>query len=635
MNNRPIKHVFRRDFNPDVDMDIDEDEEHTNQHNDEMDIDTDNLAGIKRGKISTESESESEPVPKDKKRKIIVQPQPQQQQAPLPPVQIIQPTIEPIKSVDVIQTSSNVNRFIAYNNITHNAVPPNRIKHMFLWIVHGGKPNNDNCRYECKDIPFNNVIYYSENYEILWDDFLRHIENPMNMQGDAKNFFFNGKEKAKVNRGNKYLRPLLFYGDIMKVQIMPYIGLYHIVFDSDNQNIIRFDKIISNAEISIKNNNPISTPITYSYLFNKIKEYADNYGIDTKVDVAIYACDAVSSQPTESERMSKEYTIPSPAINFVDTFYTNSVLFGIVNPNVTPFINQNPKYPLAGLTEQGCGLNVLAYCGVISYNEAVAGVTCLNRDKGTSIFQIVKYIHAYYTGNLFPASEYYSVIRFDIRPGTDVLFNMLNRNADFEISRFHTYGHNYESISQRLHSIAVIVKLYKTETGEHGHSICFHRDFGRIISCVDPQLKQEFHFGINNDERTQFYQYINHYGFKFMDIVFCDKKIYSSNQNANHFKDFILNHAITIRKPDLNLNFGGGRSKIKVLSKFVPKTYYEINKEINDVLGLESNITKNSICGLKSKTKYKTKSKSKSKTKSKSKSKSKSKRNTTKRNKTN
>ena len=167
------------------------------------------------------------------------------------------------------------------------------------------------------------------------------------------------------------------------------IGLYH--YSTKTQT---FTKILNWVNLYQKNY------WHYSDIFKAVRDTKD-YGIDIDdAALGIYCCR--STTPKYALEYGNNFSMTSHAhpieceiIHDEISLITNEEE---LNDSISPFLIENTNTTggwsaLGERTDQGCGLNVLSYFGLIPQRDAREMAVCLT--KGTSIVEICRYVNDY------------------------------------------------------------------------------------------------------------------------------------------------------------------------------------------------------------------------------------------------
>jgi hypothetical protein len=207
---------------------------------------------------------------------------------------------------------------------------------------------------------------------------------------------------------------------------------------------------------------------------------------------------------------------------------------------------------LAGLTHQGCALNVLSFYGILSEPRARERAVCLTL-KGTSIFSIITYIDHYNINNL----GNYAVARLGLSSGIDLIYKF--------ITQYTPQGESY----------AIIFKIYDDDTikntskySEIGHtiSVCFD-SHTKNVWFIDPQAG--IYEQLNPQYPNQLYSIIttNFPSKKFIDLILDgDYENNFTNQPTftfNQLVEAVQQGIIKIRDVPKDMYYGGKKRAVK------------------------------------------------------------------------
>ena len=193
--------------------------------------------------------------------------------------------------------------------------------------------------------------------------------------------------------------------------------------------------------------------------------------------------------------------------------------------------------PLAKQTVVGCGMNTLAYYGII--NQAMARTrVCALPVKGQSIFSVYSLIRLHY-----PQDNKFIVTRFPIQHGVGVIMHLMT-----------------EPIAV---GSAIIIKIYDVHDNPSGgfshlgHTISIYNN-GTSLMLIDPQAKIFVHF----TTAQELYGLLSHYypTKKFMDIVF---GVGNQNNPARSYLTYDQYNALggTVVPLVESIDFGGSRKR--------------------------------------------------------------------------
>lgn len=176
-----------------------------------------------------------------------------------------------------------------------------------------------------------------------------------------------------------------------KLRFIDVIGLYHYSTETHT-----FTKILNWVDLSKKKH------WFYDDIFKAVRDTKD-YGIDIDdAALGIYCCR--STTPKYALEYGNNFSMTSHAHPIEREIIHNEISL-ITNEeelnefdSISPFLIENTNTTggwsaLGERTDQGCGLNVLSYFGLIPQRDAREMVVCLT--KGTSIVEICRYVNDY------------------------------------------------------------------------------------------------------------------------------------------------------------------------------------------------------------------------------------------------
>lgn len=455
------------------------------------------------------------------------------------------------------------------------------IINFFLWVSHGVTVSplaTSNENYNSK-IP--RFVYYVEHglpqYPTsLFPHNLLAMQKPpnnpplSNFPSDFSYFYYGSDVRENVG-GNVRIPPLIYSLDPDPLGIVAAVsGLYYFKlskhFDTQHEmaqySLVSYDRIfLHNDLVKLYGN----TTITLSNIEKNILDYCKIHNISNlnTVNIGLFSCKLILEEYKkeyldEPLDIHEESVQPANIINF-EEYYTQikSSLLTIVISN-NPFSKPNWQ-ALAGLTHQGCALNVLSFYDLMSTPKARQRAVCLTL-KGTSIFRIIDYINYYLSITVGETMNFF-VCRTLIDRGLSLINAFMNSYRP---------GNNY----------VIIFKIYKDmvnpskpdEFSEIGHtlSVAFNIIDGKIW-IIDPQLR--FSEALSTSSNDELYQkVITNYGsdFKFVDIIFYASPINDTNFSTEPTRYTfpsegiiadITNNNLILRNRPPNLPYGGILSK--------------------------------------------------------------------------
>lgn len=405
------------------------------------------------------------------------------------------------------------------------------ITHFFFWASHGNTVSPLETSSEIYHTKIPRFVYYIQHglpqYSTSLDPYnLLAMQKPpnnpplSNFPSDFSKFYY-GYDVRENSGGNIRIPPLVYSLDPDPLGIVAsYTGLYYFklrkYFIPEEQaakyELVSYDRIFVHNELLQMYGNKY---ITLSKIEKHVLDYCKAHNISdlNKVNIGLFSCKIILEQYNyeylaQPIDIHEETVQPANIIN-VEQYYDQitSSLLTIAIPN-DPFSKSNWQ-ALAGLTHQGCAMNVLSFYDLMSTPKARQRAVCLTL-KGTSIFRIIDYLN-YYLKFIVETPINYFVCRFPIQYGLTIINSFMNSYKP---------GNNY----------VIIFKIYKDlvnpskpdEYSEIGHtlSVAFNINDGKNY-IIDPQI--QFSEGLNTVSNNELYQkIITKYGadFKFVDIIF-------------------------------------------------------------------------------------------------------------------
>jgi len=459
-------------------------------------------------------------------------------------------------------------------------------EHFFLYVNHGASVSTQNNYYEVS-YPFKSIVTYSKNLQEVTTPVLEQLLNSIkNGTDDSCQKLFNGEMSYQVDTELKEndpkrvvrLSPVIFrtnpnepYDEIKK-----YTGLYYFEVKIRDGKCMLIDKEnieqIYNHERFVRefgNNN-----VSYSQVFSLVKDACRSKKIENKnVHLGLFTCKSIhkeyeSEYPEGVRYQSVDIIDPYVARIMNADDYKHCVQL-YVSPCILDNINfakleENWK-PLAGMTHQGCAINIFAYLGFLEKRYAREKTVCLT--KGTSIFKLVDYINhisGYKRKGFF-------VCRFPIEEGLNLIKNYIIQHIS-EYIKFHKKNISY----------AIVVKLYEEENyregkSHMGHAISFIVNYVSDTNTLDiyysdpqsslPKVKIA-NMEILTTESIHKELYRNKpKSWKFMDIIYTVDEIGSLQDKLTQpIEKFLEEKKSYILKRDPSINYGG-RTKKNTLKK--------------------------------------------------------------------
>ena len=412
---------------------------------------------------------------------------------------------------------------------------PEKSVDIFLWVLHGDTISGNNNLYPIKN-KFKMTTFYSSSFKSLdntllktfnlhdWNGHLNIPEfqaNPQLIYGICPVIpaFTNGAESIS------FFPPMLFGVNPNETAIpRHHFGLFHItaVIRQHKCRITFLNQILGFDDLAQQWGGGAKT---YSILFSEIYNYAKSEGIDTANCIAgLYCCRDSSIYQKQYPGNDITDLIPTEQSNnyVADILETYRPITGkkltILQVDYDPSVLPTGWSPLASLTYQGCGLNVLAFYGILPQTTAREMTTCLPK-TGSPIFSIINYIDEYKEkiSNILDVPSEYIVYRFPIEEGLARIFQF--------------FGSQITSSPITIPNKFIIIKLYDTlehgsELNQVGHIVSFRSETkikngisSAHLYFVDPQIQISYYI---QDITT--FRFDVAYGrpttWRFMDIVF-------------------------------------------------------------------------------------------------------------------
>ena len=429
----------------------------------------------------------------------------------------------------------------------------------FLWVSHGSNVSDDTeYFYFPFEYKFNYLVMYSNPLKPTSDAELDAIiANPCDMVTGTCPILpiqkMNGKKKI-------YLPPLLFNLNEVEVpSVEEKIGLWHYRIKKLGHNVCQtvYAEQVHNYDYIRKKYG--YKYITYSSIFSEVEIYCDDVSIprDT-VSLGIFSCQSSNSNYTNTPVVRNKISKLIPRIKerniqieFEDSYDNNNKYL----PLSVPYKYSVVKHwnAIAGITTQGCGLNVLAYYDLMPENEARQETTCLY--KGTSIFKIIQYIADGLSEN--GDGQIYSalVIRYSVfNDGIKIIGYMLQNMLppDYAII-FKIYNDNFfeGNINHAGHTISILKKKVGTEIKYY---------------IIDPQLNIDSNnseqYNVTNVDELGLIMSTTYPGKTYFDIIYCKTNTNAANSieiDTIHMISDITNFTIVTNYE--NISYGGKKNK--------------------------------------------------------------------------
>jgi hypothetical protein len=405
------------------------------------------------------------------------------------------------------------------------------IIHFFLWVSHGNTVSPLATSSEIYHSKIPRFVYYSEHGRAQVDDSLipynlLAMQKPpnnsplSNFPSDFSDFYIGYDVRENVGG---YIRiPTLVYSldpDPLSI-VATYSGIYYFKLrkyfvpgdQTAKYGLVSYDRIfVHNDLLQIYRDKYI----THSNIEKHVLDYCKKNKISdlNKVNIGFFSCklilDIYINEYSELPLDIHEETVePANIINFEQHHAQIVSSLLTINIDNAPFSKKNWQ-ALAGLTHQGCAMNVLSYYDLMSLPKARQRAVCLTL-KGTSIFRIIDYLNYY--------------LKFSI--STPINYLVCRYNIEYGLTIINSFMNAYKSDDNYV----IIFKIYKDlvnptkpeEYSEIGHtlSVAFNRNDG-YNWIIDPQI--QFSEALNNGSNDDLYKkIITNYGddFKFVDIIF-------------------------------------------------------------------------------------------------------------------
>jgi hypothetical protein len=467
--------------------------------------------------------------------------------------------------------------------------PPQEGLNIFVFC-HGGTTTQDDIRYS-RITYINNVSYVSPPHHIL--NVTTTAINTASIYGFVQNRDVNVVSEIIYSEeipGSPYrtinLPPMIYTPDqVQNSNLSRMMGIYEM-----NENYTAVKKTIKTNQQLINENRAITSQeplisgqriLTFSKIEQIISEYVRlEYPnrrnlYEHRVNLRIYCCRSSMYDGTHS--FSSTYIQPpqpptyNPVIADEPTRYQKLSEDLIMNRNFELFgfrgdvnIVQNWNPLLWGVDYQGCGLNVLAYYGLLPQEDASSRASVLYK-TGTSIYKFIDYISSYY--RLQTPNASYISIKFS------------NRGTVSTICWFYLSTTPIRYIPMKIYRQA-------DPDREDGHFVSVIK-INECMSIWDPQT----------NTTLSFTEYLTQRQSVSYSLVFYHPNSITDNEQTNPIpyivnpvlESLIDRHAdeITIqRRQDLNLLWGGLKSSQtkNIENKITPMEMDKINKIKYDLI---------------------------------------------------
>ena len=426
-------------------------------------------------------------------------------------------------------------------------------KIMYLICQHGINTASTHSLYPIRS-PFPSVVYYSPAaYQILPEETARRLIQECEGDLITSTALQNGTFKAE--RGDHYLHvpPMLMKieeADLHKPLFTALEGVWRVVFtDNIVTSIVKIQTQRQWLDTAFDGNT--ETVRTQSYILHTLEKIVKKQKDDpATVSVGMLVCHDqtaysgriadLSGNPSYANAAEEPVLLPkeelfSSSEQIIPTDQLSLALWSV------PGFDPSTTSAWTALARQrivGCGMNVLAYYGIIEESEARCRVSALPV-QGQSIFSVYTMFH-------------------DIKitePTKFVVVRVPLENSD-EI---------FHELQQIPEDVVTFVKLYadtirKGEDSHVGHAISFIKHQG-VLYLVDPQASGnvEIHSGTELRQHTRYLYHDK----EFIDMVFIERPIIVGNRTIYSVDEF-RGRVGTLRGRILSMNglhWGGKRTR--------------------------------------------------------------------------
>jgi len=449
----------------------------------------------------------------------------------------------------------------------------------FLWVSHGSNVSSENNFYPIQT-KFKSIILYSKPFQTIYGtDLVETTSNPCRL-------ILGTCPYIPVNYGygnHVFLPPLIFENIEAETDqvVRGFTGLYHYVLDVDPNQInptnIPFGAPLNCVVISsekIYDHGAFlrmygTRRITYSQIFKLVTDTSSARNLNIEdVLLGIYSCQTVMNAysgeytPQISNLIPKriDTNLIQAARIFTSMNYPRNSLVSMTVINIYRLTNN--WNALAGITHQGCALNVFSYFGIIPDISAREQTVCLSL-KGTSIFKIIDFINIFIIETTNNPPLGYFVVRLDFEGAiSDIVEFMVSYSEDNYFIIFKMYTEEYQANTQnkKYSHIGHTVAMFK-----HDKSYYYVDPQASIIQELTGDITQTISTirGLpgNNDK-------------KFIDLIFTVREEFPENRPKLDSSVFVIKSNsrglnILERTPDINF---GGRKLLKKKNKSLIKT---------------------------------------------------------------
>lgn len=344
----------------------------------------------------------------------------------------------------------------------------------YLFILHGGNVSGRQDYYGYKTKTFRNIFMYAEPHTSLYTEQLQST-NFMNI----RHSLYSKPDSNGTNFKTIFIPPLIYtLGD--HPLLNPNIGLYKFISNSDPVKLIGYDEL----KILFKqnnNNNTITMNDMEGYVLNDIK---NNHHQSAKPSLGVFSCQVPMYQHPDGLTPQLPRLIEGvPEKKFLEDDFFFDTLAGNLEIQQSlsyaatiTILTQLPPNNWTALAKQqtrGCGLNVLAYLGLVEQNEARQQVCALNH-YGTSIFTLYDHYYDKFKKSIKCIDDTtipFFIIRTRIYDAVSLMVEVLSEHQQKET----VYGY------------AIMFKMYQTKQSRIGHSVLLLKDGQDNTFFVDPQ----------------------------------------------------------------------------------------------------------------------------------------------------
>jgi hypothetical protein len=451
----------------------------------------------------------------------------------------------------------------------------------FLWVSHGANVSSENNFYPIQT-KFKSIILYSKPFQKIYEtDLVETTTNPCRLILGTCPYI-----PVSSGSGNHvFLPPLIFINKEEEPDnvVRGYTGLYHYVLDVDpnqinpsdilfgsplNCVVISYEKIYGHGHFLSMYE---TRRITYSQIFKLVTDYSSQHNLNLEdVLLGIYSCqeviDAYSGEYNKqiSNLIPKRIDpnlIPEAPIFTLKNYPKNSVV-SITAIGINRLIDKW-KGSLAGITHQGCALNVFSYFGIIPNTSSREQAVCLSL-KGTSIFRIIDIINYFLDVIKKPLPLGYFVVRFDFDHAiTNIVNFMSSYSEDNYFIIFKMYTEKYQANTQN------------TKYSHIGHTVAMFK-YNNLYNYVDPQASVVQELGGDLTEIISTIRSLPGNNEKnFIDLIFTVRYEFPENRPNESTDVFIIkskSQGVSIVERTTDINFGGRKLLKKKKNKSLIKT---------------------------------------------------------------